>query len=353
MDIFQHKGVIRKMILTLFVMAFTIVFVYLKFVERLNLPLHVQILPQHANQLKQLCPIGEIKKGRWINATYNVPPYTPMRGEVQQRTCRDFKVDKIFHTYEWEPDAVHSKGCVFKIWNKTSYCEIMKNKTVAIVGDSVSMDHYLSLTHLLGVPRAAPRARPKDRLITSRVCGNTSTLIGKRDFYLRSLNDVVREHSPDVMVLNRGLHYEDDSTLISHMNQTLFPQLMDWQESCRLKSKDCYLVWRTTVPGHPNCTQFTEPATSVETMEELVRARGNDNGYNWDKMSVQNELVLEAFKLSNIIYEVMDAYHTNILRPDLHDGNDCAHTCLPNDNTYASFLHHMLLNQYSTTANIN
>jgi len=318
--------------------------------ERMYFSDDVQLLPQHANQLKQLCPIGEIKKGRWINATYNAPPYTPMRGEVQQKTCRDFKAGKIFHTYEWEPDAVHSKGCVFKIFNKTSYCEIMKNKTVAIVGDSVSMDHYLSLTHLLGVPRALPRAIPKDRLITSSVCSNTSTLVGKRDFYLNSVNDIVREYSPDVLVLNRGAHYVDDGTLLSHMKQTLFPQLMDWQKSCRLKSRDCYLVWRTTVPGHPNCAQFTKPATSVETMEKIVRTGGN--GYHWEKFSVQNELVLKAFKLSSITYEVMDAYHTNILRPDLHIGNDCLHTCLPNDNTYASFFHHMLLNHYSTTVNI-
>mmetsp|Transcript_5401 Transcript_5401/g.8509 ORF Transcript_5401/g.8509 Transcript_5401/m.8509 type:complete len:383 (-) Transcript_5401:650-1798(-) len=319
---------------------------------------------QKVNELivpsSNFCRIQDLKIGHWVNITYDLPPYTPMRGEVQQKTCPDFKQNQPFRTWIWEPEAVRSTRCIFKKFEEESYCRLMENKTVAIIGDSVSFDHFLSLSHLLGVPQALPRAMRKDALLTSQVCNkdkynsssSSSTLIGKRDFYLHSVKDIVRDHFPDVLVLNRGAHYVPNDELLRHINDTLFPQLNDWQARCKLKKKDCLLIWRTTVPGHPNCSQFTRPSKSVEEMEQLI-ARANTNlAYHYDEFSVQNELVLNAFQIqkrtANLSYEVMDAYHVNILRPDMHPSkNDCLHTCLPKDNTYSWLLNHMLHVKYS------
>ena len=146
----------------------------------------------------------------------------------------------------------------------------MNNKTIAIIGDSTSFDHYLSLSHLLGVPRALPKAMKKNALSTSLVCNNNSFIIGKRDFYLKSVQDIVDEFFPDVLVLNRGAHYVPDDELLDHIVQNVFPILWNWQQTCMMRNKTCHLIWRTSVPGHPNCTQYLKPSTSLPEMENLV-----------------------------------------------------------------------------------
>jgi hypothetical protein len=126
----------------------------------------------------------------------------------------------------------------------------MKNKTVAIVGDSTLFDHFLSLSHLLKVPQALPRVRSKDTLLISQVCNNeddnnnnsnnnsnsnnsnnsaggggadssSSKLIGKRDFFVNSVKEIVRDHFPDVLVLNRGTHYVPNNQLLGQLNSNL------------------------------------------------------------------------------------------------------------------------------------
>ena len=358
-----------------------------------------------------LCPIQDLKNGRFINQTFNRPLFTPRRGEVQQNTCNPtlFRPNQTFHNYVWEPSAVHLKGCTYVSFDKDSYCRIMRNRTIAIIGDSISLDHFLSLSHLLGVPHALPKVKNRNALLKSHVCndmsnsgvvsndndsvsdnandgsnrngaGSTSTLLGKRDFYLNAVKDIANEYFPDVLVLNRGAHYVSDDELLGHLNNTLFSQLNDWQERCRSNDKRCLLIWRTSVPGHPNCTQFTKPSDSVKEMEELIL----QGPFHWAKFKDQNELVLEAFQRTNLSYEVMDSYHVNILRPDLHrHKHDCLHTvsrcfyvcllilyqwegtlgviplsllglthafcfsqCLPNDDTNSRLLHHMLHVKY-------
>jgi hypothetical protein len=199
----------------------------------------------------------------------------------------------------------------------------MHNKTLAILGDSTSFDHYLSLSHLLGVPRALPRAMKNTALLTSWVCQNSSLLIGKRDFHLDSVGEIIKEFSPDVLVLNRGAHYVPDHEIIQHMDEKVFPVLHEWQQNCMDYRKRCFFIWRTTVPGHPSCTMYSQPSDSLDEMETLVRLHPT---YNWDKFSAQNELILDALNKRNLEYEVLDAYFLNILRPDMHNGNDCLHT---------------------------
>jgi len=188
------------------------------------------------------------------------------------------------------------------------------------------------------------------------VCNNTSILIGGKDFYLNDrVAEIIDSHSPDVLVLNRGAHYVPDWKLLNDLRTNIFPTLEDWQAKCNLnknKNKkggdDCLLIWRTTVPGHPDCMAYQEPMQSVEKMEEIIAANNNSN-YHWHDFSHQNELVLNAFQQqTNLTYQVMDTYSINILRPDLHlTKTDCLHTCMPDDLTSSWLFHHMLQLKYS------
>ena len=59
--------------------------------------------------------------------------------------------------------------------------------------------------------------------------------------------------------------------------------------------------------------QYSEPSTSLTEMEDLVRNQSIDPRYNWNKFSIQNELILNALYQANLTHEVMDAYFVNIL----------------------------------------
>ena len=293
----------------------------------------------------RLCRIEEIVPGKWIKATYTQAPYIPMRGEVQQKACPNFDPDAdIWNTWEWMPNAFTSSDCFYSSkFDIDQYCALANNKTIAIIGDSISFDHYLSLTHLLGLPKALPRARNKFPQVISEPCNGTSKLIGQRDFYLTKVGEVIQKHSPDVIILNRGAHYTTDDELLQHFNYTLIGQLETWQAECIANtSKRCLLIWRTTVPGHPNCDQYTQPAESITEMEQMIK-NNSDMGYSWDNFQHQNELVLNLLTNSSLEFEIMDAYHINILRPDAHvSRTDCLHYCLPGDDIYSFITQHML-----------
>jgi hypothetical protein len=192
----------------------------------------------------------------------------------QSITCPDFKPDKTFQTYEWEPSAVHGKGCEFSRFSYMSYCELMRNKTVAIIGDSVSFNSYLDLSYLLGVPKQPPKLRRSFSIFTSQVCHNSSLLVAKKDYFLNEKvmeNFLLDKYFPDVLILNRGAHYEPDDVLINHLVNNTFPIARKWQQRCSLHNKDCLFIWRTTVPGHVNCTTMSEPFTSLSDAEDFIR----------------------------------------------------------------------------------
>jgi hypothetical protein len=275
--------------------------------------------------VSRLCSVAELTPGRWVNNTYERPPYIPMRGEVQQKICQDIDPGGSWKTWEWTP----SSECSFSRFDSDLFCQVATNRTIAIIGDSTSFDHYLSLTHLLGIPRALPRVRNKNANLQSPVCNGTSTLVGQRDFYLQYIAKVVSDTFPDVMALNRGAHYTPITLLLNDFQQRIVPGLLDWQSQCEKRNRQCLLIWRTTVPGHPNCSQYMQPATSLEEMESLIASHNLSIIYRWDQFSDQNKLVLELFQNTSLEYQVMDAYHVNILRPDAHkhgNAKDCLHT---------------------------
>ena len=316
-----------------------------------------------------LCSMAQLTSGRWVNNTYERPLYIPMRGEVQQKICQGIDRNGPWHTWDWHP----SSDCSFSRFNQDMFCRLAFNKTIAIIGDSISFDHFLSLTHLLGIPQALPRVMKKFANLKSQVCNGTSMLVGQRDFFLQnSIADIVNTTFPDIMVLNRGAHYTPDTVLTDAFHQTIFPQLRDWQSRCQQLNRQCLLIWRTTVPGHPNCSQYTQPAVSLQEMEALVASQAAVTNYKWDQFSSQNKLVLDLFQNASLDYRVMDAYPINILRPDAHkhgNKNDCLHTvrgfwfklyswflsteqlltylcvcaqCLPGDDVYSELLLHMM-----------
>lgn len=79
-------------------------------------------------------------------------------------------------------------------------------------------------------------------------------------------------------------------------------------------------------------------------MERLIESDPISRQFNWNSFHRQNLLIEEAFSRAAVDYEMLDAYHINILRPDEHrEAGDCLHSCLGSKlDVYAQVLMHIL-----------
>ena len=164
-------------------------------------------------------------------------------------------------------------------------------------------------------------------------------------------------------MINRGAHYQNDTILMSRM-QKVVEELSDWKSQCEIFNITCHLLWRTSVPGHPNCQEnrFTKPVNDINTMEALINDRSNYNNrtikYHWFDYQHQNEMVVDMLtkqpyfsqEISTppFFFEIMDAYYLNVLRPDEHRSHqgDCLHNCYPGKmDVYSQLMLHFLKRQ--------
>ena len=134
----------------------------------------------------------------------------------------------------------------------------------------------------------------------------------------------------DVLVLNRGIHIVPDARL-AHETLELASRL-------RAMPPTSTLIWRTTVPGHENCTEASQPLAAY--------APSPGHMYGWDQVERQNEIVFSTFESvmpGRLHY--LDAYELSLTRADRHRvqetihvsptgrlekvKHDCLHYCLP------------------------
>jgi hypothetical protein len=221
-----------------------------------------------------------------------------------------------------------------------------------VIGDSLTWEHYSALAnafgHTIGWKEQVSTNLGK-RAVVRTACNGTVSLAGRK---MSEPENVVKRsvghNFPDVIVMNFGAHYVEDTKFSSKIRQ-MMDEVQQWQAECRLKGKaNCLFIWRTTVPGHPNCRDFKEPATSIEDMEALVANRSlynslgkNAANFNWWLFKHQNELAMKLIQEAAssspfpILYDFMPAYEINILRPDAHHARkkkgtlDCLHSCEP------------------------
>ncbi len=99
------------------------------------------------------CTREEIKQGRWTEITLPEAPYVPPGGFNKGSVCKDFSPTG-FNTYEWVPHNSSSNttygSCIFNSWNASEFCSLGWT-SIAIIGDSLSFEHYSTLLMSLGL----------------------------------------------------------------------------------------------------------------------------------------------------------------------------------------------------------
>ena len=298
---------------------------------------------------RRLCTRQEIQKGAWRPITLDRPPYISKNEHLRCYPSSTYN-KRPWNTYDWQPS---SDDCEFTKWNKDTFCSLMKRVTVLVIGDSLSWEQFSSMGQLLGErihQNTQHQSKQYQHNFVQLACQKMVRLVFRRDDTLMNVSDAIRNTFPQVLIMNRGAHYVNDTRLLSGIRRNL-KEIQYWQESCKRMNIKCHLFWRTSVPGHPHCDQFTKPINDVAVMEAYIANRSNYNDrsikYHWYDYQHQNELVVREFEktLGWDNFDVLDAYHLNILRPDEHRAHqeDCLHSCYPGKmDVYSQLMLHFI-----------
>ena len=277
------------------------------------------------------CTRDEIIDGRWVaesdskgDLVRGAAPYITHTTHLRCFTKEYYQTQWI--DWQWRPRS----DCVLTQFDPQLFCSVFRNSLVLIAGDSLSWEHYSSLLQLLGVPvkqGLQHQSRELRETIVFQQCN--VTLAYQRDDKLQNLTSTLEKWQPDVLILNRGAHFVPDEELEQDVQNIILPAVRQWQSRC----EHCQLLWRTSVPGHPDCKSFSEPVSDRASMEahiaNLTLYNERSINYHWYDYQRQNELVLRLLK--DVPHHVIDAYYLNVLRPDQHRAHqdDCLHNCYP------------------------
>lgn len=319
------------------------------------------LLLSKKNELKtttlhsSLCSRSEIRQGAWKPRRFDRLPYLAKQLDKKQCYNQTHLELPYWDSYEWKPHA----DCEFTQWDSNLFCSLTTNMTIAILGDSSSLEHYSSLVNILGVKNVDEEAVYREGGpdgFDLMACNNRTRLIFVRNNWLRGVGKLLLNPNLNIIILNRGAWYSPDDELLKNVEQRIIGNLRAWHQRCNETGRHCQFFWRTTVPGHPWCTNFTKPATSIDEMEawiaNLSHYLPDQQNYHWWDFARQNGLVLDLLNKSlgdlGSFYNVIDAYEINVLRPDDHVGKhgDCFHNCQPGKTmVYNQILLHYLTRQ--------
>jgi hypothetical protein len=273
-----------------------------------------------------LCSTEQIRNGKWVPRTMEKVPYT---SSYEARFCggqsayeRQQDVNASFESHEWLPQD--HKTCEFSRWSREEFCRVMHNESLLMMGDSLGKEHHVSLGGLTGLGDFQEQFA--DRLM----CNGTVQIVFRRDDILKGpLVKWQIDHTfPSYALLNRGAHYVPDKVHLKDMKE-IIGHVQRWQARCKEEGKACQLIWKTTVPGHPNCKNYHEPDNNLTLMETSVATNAVSRQYNWHLFKHQNELMIDALKAAGVDFSVLDAYTLKLLRPDGHvNHRDCLHSCM-------------------------
>jgi hypothetical protein len=296
---------------------------------------------------RPLCPRLDIREGQWLPKTLNAIPYIPRNLHLRCRV-ENFDYDNPvgpWKTWEWTP---FNTSCQFSTWSPDLFCTLLAFSTVTIMGDSLSWEHYSSLLQLLGERvHQTDQFRSRERNHVQLACKKSGRMRGTKIVWrnVAHLNasvvaESIRADFPTVLILNKGAHYQNDTDLVDGLRET-FSVLKEWKSDCTRRKLKCNLFWRTSVPGHPDCVNFTEPVNDFHRMETFIMSPTSYNNETWKykwmwyDFQRQNELILKELnefdKQNGLQHQILDAYDTNLLRPDGHRWHqgDCLHNCYP------------------------
>jgi uncharacterized radical SAM superfamily Fe-S cluster-containing enzyme len=84
------------------------------------------------------------------------------------------------------------------------------------------------------------------RNVVKLACNQTVRLAFRRDDLLTNISVAIEETFPQVLVINRGAHFINDTRFVPALRRNL-EEINDWYGKCHGMNMTCHLFWRSTV----------------------------------------------------------------------------------------------------------
>ena len=316
------------------------------------------------------------QRGEWLYDSgrsleyehYNVCP---------RRACHNGGVDthkwrwrpwgtRHFHPNEpWRTTSDDDDRCPHDLldFSSSDFCLLLDGRNIMIVGDSLSNQFHDTL--LLAAQPASRQLQRSANLCHDSNCSGhlvcdgsgyrpssvrffrsydlgtrtnwlpTNESFGSKNSYEPWLPHLREYH---ILLINRGLHYTDDAVFSNEVATSL--QLV------RTLYPDLLILWRSTVPGHWNCSNITSDGASTLSSpwtQPLLARYASTNGslvyperrwssaYGWDKIAPQNLIARRLVEDPAVRGIFLDVLGPTELRHDAHmtPMRDCLHYCQP------------------------
>jgi hypothetical protein len=249
-------------------------------------------------------------------------------------------------------------------WNTTLLCESLrlpgkqKARNILFVGDSVTTEGFFSMVALAGstqdhqltdyeeafaCPYAGPRMfgrysmqmslcrgiLPHPVCVRTARCDDLGFPTGA-EFYANWQEDQFLAQF-DVVVMNMGAHWIPDN----RFNASMYA-IANVVKRQRMGRPHARFFWRSTIPGHANCSGRSQPILGSSAKSPPVVSP--HPGWHWEDIPPQNTLAAQI--LGPVGVEILDVYEASIRRPDRHqfEGGDCLHYHLPSVIDYWNIL---------------
>eukprot|EP00475_Leptophrys_vorax_P018924 TRINITY_DN2585_c0_g2_i2.p1 TRINITY_DN2585_c0_g2~~TRINITY_DN2585_c0_g2_i2.p1 ORF type:complete len:380 (+),score=69.66 TRINITY_DN2585_c0_g2_i2:217-1356(+) len=325
-------------------------------------PVVIDVINDSENQTLPRCHGTEYVQGSWeFDATKSLPSFplcdanitirdTANCGKVSSNasTRLDFRGDSTWPAqifgheseckewgfldrYTWNPAK-----CFLPAWNAHEFCDILGNKTVLIVGDSLARQSTTTLINNIMFLDKEHRTNETCQGQIHYRAGDT--LVGR--LYIRmnrgwNWKESVRAIRPDLVILSVGGHLPSTESFVEVVKEVR----QDFEEEILSEFPNLRLIWRTIIPS--GC------------QNEMIKSHPKDIPGYWNKYKEDGKPTSESFRLhydwdqeakilwsGNDRVEIIDM-EPLALRSEAHPASnkkaptppgtiwDCTHMCVP------------------------
>ncbi|CAE7566487.1 TBL8 [Symbiodinium natans] len=285
---------------------------------------------QRPGQLEDITPFydGCVKKYFHICARPHAA-WKSLGFNVSATGAQDWRMRRLL-SWLWVPA---NADC--NLSTRSSLLESLSGRRVLFIGDSLTMEHFVSLRCLVGDVAVRDEHRqmePEQSVVSLR--GGGFIHFYRLDHFVHESTDVVAPDWPsqlvqeaDVVILNTGAHKHArlgdgrNRTAVAEMAQTVARTLHS-------QNKHGVFIFRSHFRPHAKCDEVAAPISSLDHIPPTQ--------FNWHTFADQDNEWRNVFERSGPRFVFYNITLATSLRADAHTvlikapgKHDCLHFCLP------------------------
>ncbi|CAG8454308.1 11139_t:CDS:1 [Funneliformis caledonium] len=284
-------------------------------------------------------------KGKWVYddtpRAFLIHKQDPLYGKCDSDFTplnKNSSIEEIWNNarnsikYKWKTP----NECPLPSFNRKDYCSLIAGKKILIVGDILSHQlHDLLIDYFHDGPVQCYGVRScKDHILCPSpsdddelssvmryarndiLSGKTAENLGRLEMKFLEQPWTLYVFRHNVIILNKGHHYQDDATFRSSFIQIV--------KHLRSKNPDTLLIFRSSTIGHSNCNvPNIKPLFNPYNDYELENLP-----YNWGEIHKQNMIAKEIIEaVGGVYWNIENVMETRV--DDHVGGRDCLRWCIP------------------------